>query len=89
MVHTAEGQRGELLAALCRELRADIYLSGPSGREYLDTAYFNGIDVRFHDFRHPSYTQAHGDFVEGLSIIDMLMNEGKRSADILRSIPGR
>jgi hypothetical protein len=41
--------------------------------------------VRFHDYRHPAYRQLHGAFAPDLSIIDLLLNEGPGSLDVLRS----
>jgi hypothetical protein len=66
------GTRSELLVNLCREVRADEYLSGPSGREYLDLPAFaeQGITVRFFDFDHPVYHQGDAPFVPCLSAVD-------------------
>jgi len=42
-----QGSRAELLANICKEVGATKYISGPSGKEYLDLSYFNGISVEF------------------------------------------
>lgn len=72
------GAGSELLLRLVQAVGGDLYLSGPSGRSYLDIALFEeaGVAVQFHDFHHPSYPQLFGDFVSGLSIIDLFMNVG-------------
>ncbi len=72
------GAGSELLLRLVQAVGGDLYLSGPSGRSYLDLGLFEaaGIAVQFHDFRHPLYPQLFGDFVPGLSIIDLFMNVG-------------
>ena len=46
----ATGAKSELLANLIRNATEDTnvtYLSGPSGRDYLDTKYFDGINVEY------------------------------------------
>lgn len=77
-----EGSGSELLLRLVQAAGGQAYLSGPSGRDYLDVPLFQraGIDVRFQDFRHPVYRQPYGDFIAGLSVIDFLMNVGPSGA---------
>lgn len=41
------GSKSELLANLVKSLDGTTYLSGPSGKDYLDTKYFNGIDIEY------------------------------------------
>ena len=82
-----DGSRSRLLADLCRRAGADVYLSGPSGRDYLDFEPFHrlGIEVRFHDYVHPAYTQAGTTaFVSHLSAVDLLFNAGPSAGEILR-----
>jgi hypothetical protein len=74
-----QGSASQLLADICRRLKASVYLSGPSGRDYLDESFFvkAGIAVRYHDFSHPAYPQKGADdFVSNLSAFDLLMNVG-------------
>lgn len=68
----------ELLVGLCRMLGADTYRSGPSGRQYLDEAMFARAGVKLDVFRYwpKPYPQLWGDFVPGLSVVDMLFNCG-------------
>ena len=49
------GHKTGLILNLCREVEADVYLSGPLGRNYLDLPAFvrAGIEVRFHDYTPP------------------------------------
>jgi hypothetical protein len=42
-----EGTKSELLAAICREVGASTYISGPSGKDYLDLSLFDGVRVEF------------------------------------------
>lgn len=45
------GVKSELVLNLCKKLGADVYLSGPYGRNYLDLPTFDkaGIEVRFQE----------------------------------------
>ncbi|HXW98956.1 MAG TPA: WbqC family protein, partial [Methanomicrobiales archaeon] len=80
-----KGTKDERLLAICRELGADSYLSGPSGKDYLDLAPWKaaGIGVHFHDYRHPVYPQVQGDFLPEMSVIDLLFNCGRDSLRVL------
>ncbi len=74
----ATGQKNELIIAQCKELGADVYLSGLGAKSYLDVARFReeGIEVRFQDFQYPVYRQPHGEFVPNLSVVDYLFCTG-------------
>lgn len=67
-----EGSSSELLANIVEACDGDIYLSGPSGRNYLDTTPFDQrkISVEYHAFTPQPYPQQHGDFTGGLSMLD-------------------
>ena len=84
---TVRAGASELLAGICELVRADTYLSGPGGRNYMDMEPFrrSRIEVVFHEYRHPVYDQLFGPFEPNLSVCDLLFNEGPRSVDILRS----
>lgn len=74
-----------LLSRICEVLSADVYLSGPSGKDYLDLQCFEekGIAVRFHEFTHPTYTQQFPEFIPGMSSLDVLFNHGDQAPKIL------
>jgi WbqC-like protein len=75
----------ERLIAITRHFNADTYLAGSGGREYMDLSKFvsSGIEVRFQDYRHPVYDQLFGEFEPFMSVIDLILNHGDRSLDIL------
>ena len=77
------GDRNSRLVNLCRHFSATRYLSGDSARGYLDIDLFKekGIEVLWHGYRHPRYPQLHGEFVQQLSALDLLLNVGP---DLLR-----
>jgi hypothetical protein len=82
-----DGSSSSLLLHISRRVGADVYLSGPSGRDYLDESMFEaaGVEVRYQEFRHPTYPQSgRTDFTSHLSTIDLLSNCGQDSLSIIR-----
>lgn len=79
------GTSTERLVSICRQLEADIYLSGAGGKDYLEENKFSeaNIKVIFQEFKHPVYPQCFGEFISNLSAIDLLFNCGPDSRDIL------
>lgn len=82
-----DGAKSDLILNLCRAVGADTYLAGMGGsRAYLDTAAFAaaGIAIDWQDFAHPHYPQCGGgEFIPGLSAIDLLFNRGPESRRLL------
>jgi hypothetical protein len=80
-----EGKATELLIGLIKKVGGNIYLSGTGGMKYQDEERFKeeGIELVYSDFVHPIYPQLWGDFIGGLSIIDLLFNMGGESRRIL------
>ena len=76
----------ERLVEICSKLNATCYISGISGKDYLNEELFlnSGIKLIYENFIHPTYRQLHSNFIDNLSIIDLLMNEGPRSQQIIR-----
>jgi hypothetical protein len=72
---------------ICRELGADVYLSGAFGRDYLDESVFDasGIEVRYNNFEHPTYEQLWPPFEPRMSAIDLLFNHGAEASRILEN----
>ena len=79
------GRKDELVLELCKKVGATTYLSGSLGRRYLREELFEsaGIQVVYQDFKHPIYSQRYEPFMPAMATIDLLMNHGPRSADIL------
>jgi hypothetical protein len=87
-----EGERSERLLNICRQAGASVYYSGPAARDYLDTALFAaaGVEVVWMDYSgYPPYRQLHGDFQHGVSILDLLFNEGPHSPSFMKSFTSR
>lgn len=73
------------LISICKLLGADMYLAGFGGKNYQDDALFHqaGIEPFVSNFTYPRYDQMHGSFVSNLSVLDVLMNIGKRSIQFI------
>lgn len=85
---TAEGSKADLLAALCRALDGDVYLSAPGSADYIEESDAFGrarVKVVYHRFEHPNYAQPHGTFEPYMSAIDLLFNLGPESLACIRS----
>ena len=50
-----EGAKSELLANLVKQTGGTTYLSGPSGRDYLDPQYFDNIEVKYFEPKVDNY----------------------------------
>jgi hypothetical protein len=74
------------LLEICRHFNCDIYLAGAGGRDYMELSIWenSGVKVIFQQFMEPPRKQLFGEFVPNLSIVDLYMNEGEKSLEILR-----
>ena len=84
-----EGKRTELLANICQKLGATQYVSPLGSAVYLldeMTAFRDcGVHVSFQNYTHPEYRQLFPPFLSHACVLDLLFNEGTRSAGIVRS----
>ncbi len=73
-----EGSSTRLMLRLTRAVGGDAYLSGPTGRKYLEPELFDeaGLELRYHSFDAFEYPQLHGAFEPGLSCLDYVANCG-------------
>jgi hypothetical protein len=73
-----EGSGSRLMLNLTRAVGGEVYLSGTTGRTYLEPDMFAeaGVELRYHEFVPFEYPQLHGSFVPGLSCLDYLANVG-------------
>lgn len=74
----AEGKTERLLD-ICRQAKAQRYVSGPSAQGYLDEAMFQaaGIEVVWKNYSgYSTYRQLFGAFEHSVSVVDLLFNEG-------------
>jgi hypothetical protein len=76
------GHGSELLARLCEAVDAQVYLSGPSGRDYLDLAPFRsrGIASEYFLFEQPEYSRDGEPWIPDLSAVDLIAHLGVEQA---------
>jgi hypothetical protein len=69
----------ERLVSLCEQAGADVYVSGPAARDYIEPQCFAraGIELIYFDYSgYPEYAQLSPPFDHHVSVIDLLLNEG-------------
>jgi WbqC-like protein family len=82
----------ELLAALAHATGADVYVTGPAARAYLDDEPFarRGISVEYFDYGpYPEYDQPHPPFEHAVSVLDLLLCAGPDARNHLRARTSR
>ena len=82
-----DGKKSDLVLSMCKSVGCDVYVFGKEGKTYAEVEKFNKnkIKVFFQDYNHPSYSQLWGSFKSHMSILDLLLNCGDESYDILMS----
>ena len=83
------GEKTERLVHLCKQVGATEYYTGPAATAYLDEPLFSqeGIRVHYWDYSgYREYTQLHGTFEHGVTILDLLFNVGKRSPEHMKHV---
>lgn len=77
----------ERLASLCSQAGGAAYISGPAARDYIDPTIFEvaGIELNWFDYTgYEKYPQLWGEFVHGVSVLDLLFNCGRDSRRYMR-----
>jgi hypothetical protein len=87
MDYHAEGTKTNRLLDICLKANADIYLSGPAAKDYLEVDRFkeNGILVEWMDYSgYSEYEQLYPPFEHGVSILDLILNCGNDARSYLK-----
>lgn len=68
------GKKSDLILNIVSGLKADRYISGPQGRNYLklEAFQYRSIEVVYHDYQHPRYPQSGTEFIPFLGVFDFL-----------------
>jgi len=77
----------ERLADICSQAGGTEYISGPSAKDYIEEPVFaeRGIKLTWFDYAgYPEYPQRWGEFIHGVSILDLLFNCGRNAAHFMR-----
>lgn len=78
----------ERLVDLCKKTGANVYLSGPAAKDYLQEDMFkdSGMEVQWMDYSgYPEYEQLYPPFEHGVSILDLLFNTGEGATEYMKS----
>ncbi|MBF0460472.1 MAG: WbqC family protein [Magnetococcales bacterium] len=81
--------RTERLADLCVQAGGTEYISGPSAKNYVEESLFvkRGIKLTWFDYAgYPEYPQLWGEFVHGVTILDLLFNCAKEAPRYMRYV---
>jgi hypothetical protein len=91
----SRGKGQDRVLSLLKSVKADVYLSGPSGQAYLDPERFRqeGIGLVWKDYSgYPEYPQFHPPFEHAVTILDLMFHTGLSAPDYIwgwRSGPGQ
>lgn len=80
--------KSERLLGLCKDCGATEYISGPAAKDYLDENLFysENISVSWMDYSgYPEYQQLYPPFEHGVTILDLIFNEGSQSTQFMKS----
>jgi len=78
----------ERLVSLCQQAGATEYISGPAARDYIDGQLFEaaGIKLSYINYSgYSEYTQLYPPFEHGVSVIDLILNEGPDAPKYMQS----
>lgn len=85
------GGKTENLVAICRQLNATQYLTGPSAENYLNEQLFksHNISVRYADYsNYNEYNQLYPPFEHSVSILDLLFCQGPDATNYMKFTHG-
>jgi hypothetical protein len=79
------GKGTDLLIGICEHLSADFYYALATAEKHIDKEAMgkHGIEIVRANFRPPVYPQLWGDFIYNLSTLDLLLNCGPKSREIV------
>ncbi len=81
----------ERLVGLCKSAGATEYLSGPAAKDYIVEDLFREENIKLFwmDYSgYPEYDQKYPPFEHGVSILDLIFNEGPDSQKYMKSFQG-
>lgn len=83
------GNKTERLRNLCLQAGGTEYISGPAAKDYLDEKIFSHMGIKLTWFDYSGYTeypQLWGEFIHGVTILDLLFNCGKEAVRYMKYI---
>lgn len=82
-----EGKTEKILS-ICQQAQANIYLSGPSAKNYINQHIADDMKIKIEwmDYsNYPEYTQLHEPFDHSVTILDLIFNEGPNTKKFMKS----
>lgn len=79
----------ERLADLCAQAGGTEYISGPAAKDYIEERLFIERDIKLSWFDYtgyPVYPQLWGEFIHGITILDLLFNCGKDAPRYMKHV---
>ena len=79
--------RSERLLNICLERGATDYYSGPAAKAYMNEDLFksNNVNIHYFDYSgYPQYNQLYDPFEHSVTILDLILNEGKEAINYLK-----
>ena len=83
-----EDEKNKRLVSLVLQTEGNVYVSGPSAKDYIDLDLFkkNNVLIEWYNYdNYKNYRQSWGSFENNVTIIDLLMNEGPNAINFLKS----
>jgi len=87
--YTLSDGKTERLADLCVQAGGTEYISGPAARDYVDNKGFSdrGLKLTWFEYTgYPEYPQLWGEFMHGVTVLDLLFNCGKEAPRFMRYV---
>ncbi len=90
-VHSRElqvtGTKTDRVVQILKRVGATSYLSGPTAKAYLDESLLheNGFQLEYKTYQYEAYPQLHGDFVNYVTVLDLIANVGDDAKHWLKS----
>lgn len=78
---------GERVVKLCKALKCDHFINGPSSKEFMNSQIFekNNIILEYKEYNYKTYNQLYKPFTHAVSILDVLFNCGPNSMEYIKS----
>lgn len=86
--YASVGGPSERLISICKQADAEVYVTGPAAKKYLDIKLFeeHGVKIEWMNYEgYQEYPQIYGEFERAFSVIDLLFNTGKDATSFMKS----
>lgn len=73
------GKDGEKVIKICKQLKCDHFINGPSAKSFMDEEKFvnQGMALEYMEYNYDEYSQIHPPFSHHVSALDVIFNCGK------------